>query len=102
MEYAEALKKVSQKTSKENYMLVNWGYENKIIVPHKDGITLMAALANAEQLNDPYNKTHSITELEKDKIKITTLSHEEYVRYKVAALLNMTLDEVKEMGLQAN
>lgn len=101
MEYSEALKKVSQKTNKENYLLLTLGYDNKILLPHKDGIALMAALANAEQFNDPYNKTHSITELDKDKIKIGTFSHEEYLRYKIAALLNMTIDEVKELGLQA-
>ena len=102
MDFITAQKKVQARKVKENYLLINLGYENKILLPYKDGIAFMSALSTAEQFNDPYNKEHSISELDKDKITIKPMSQEEYERYKIAALLNMTVAEVKEMGLQSN
>ena len=102
MDYKEAVKKVQTRKAKENFLLFTLGYDNKVVLPYKDGIALLAAFSNAEQFNDPYNKQHSIGELDRSKISTTTLSQEEYERYKIAALLNMTLEEVKELGLQAS
>lgn len=102
MEYKDAVKKVQARKVKDNYLLVTMGYDNKILLPHKDGILFMTALANAEQFNDPYSKPPTITEMAKDKIVLAPMSQEEYERYKIAALLNMTIDEVKELGLQSN
>lgn len=101
MDYKEAVKKVQAKKPKENLLLVTLGYDNKILLPHKDGIALLAALNSAEQFNDPYGKPHSITEMDRSKITIAQMSHEEYERYKIAALLGITVEEVKEHALQA-
>lgn len=102
MEYKEAVKKIQARKSRDNYMIIKMGYENTVVLPHKDGMSLIASLSAAEQYNDPYGKVHSITELDRNKITITTMSSDEYDRHKIAALLGMTLDEVKEHQLQAN
>ena len=102
MDYATAVKKVQARKAKENYLLVTLGYDNKVVLPYKDGIAFITSMSNAEQFNDPYNKEHNISELDKDKITMKPMSQEEYERYKIAALLNMTVAEVKELGLHSN
>ena len=96
MKYEEALKLVQTKKPKDNYMLIEMAYDRKLLLPYKDAITLLSSLANAEQLNERYNEPHRIIGLERDSINTRIFSHEEYERYKIAALLNITPDEVKE------
>jgi len=96
MDYKEALKAVQTKKMKENYFLISISYDTKMILPYKAGLSFLESLNYAEQLNDPYGKPHRITELEKNKIQITTMSAEEYERYKIAALLGITPDEVAD------
>lgn len=96
MDYAEALKKVQSNKTKENFMLINISYSKDLILPYKDGIQLMASLTNAEQLLTPYQQQHRIAGLERDAVTSRVFSHEEYEQYKIAALLNVTIDEVKE------
>jgi len=101
MKYEEALKLVQTKKPKDNYMLIELSYDRKLIIPYKDAITLLSSLANAEQLNEHYNEPHRIVGLERDSFHSRIFSHEEYERYKIAALLNITPDEVKEHMKQA-
>lgn len=99
MDYKEALKKVQTAKARDNFMVIKFGYDNSLVLPHKDGIVFLTALNSAEQLNDPYNKPHTIGELERSKITVSPMSYLEYERYKIAAILNITVDEVKEQGL---
>jgi hypothetical protein len=101
MEYKEAVKKVQARKTKENFLVFTFGYDNKILLPHKDGVALIACMANAEQFYDPYNGKHYIGELEKTKVTIAQMSQDEYERYKIAALLDISLEEVKAAALQA-
>lgn len=95
MDYKEALEKVQGGKPRDNYMLVTLGYSNKFILPYKDGVTLMATLAHAEQLHEPYNEQHRIGEIERGSITTNVMAHDEYIRFKVAALLGVSPDEVK-------
>lgn len=101
MEYAEAVKKVHSIKPRENYMVIEMYYDNKIILPYKDGLSFMASLANAESLKTPYNEPHTIGEFGENIIKTTVMSGETYIKYKIAALLNLTLDQLREIELQA-
>ena len=95
MDYKEAVAKVQATKPKENYMMVTLSYSNKIILPYKDGVTLMTALSNAEQLHEPYNDQHHISGIERGAITSVLMSHDEYARFKIAALLGVSPDEVK-------
>lgn len=97
MELTEALKKVRAEKPKENFMLLEFSYNNKIIVPHKDGVAVLNALVNAERYQDDYNKPRRVVEVERDQFRSTALSYAEYERLKLAALLNLTPEEVKEL-----
>ena len=101
MDYAEAVKKVHSIKPKENYMVIEMYYDNKIVLPYKDGLSFMASLANAESLKTPYNEPHIIGEFTDNVIKTTIMSGETYIKYKIATLLNITLDQLKEAELQA-
>jgi hypothetical protein len=99
MEYSEALKKVQAKKTKDNYLVICLGYDKKIVLPHKDGIALLAALSNAEQLFEPYQAQHSISPFERETLTSFVLSGHEYEQYKIAALLQITVAEAKTLAL---
>lgn len=103
MEIVEAIKKVRATTKvKENYMVISMAYDMKVVLPHKDGVTLMASLASMERLDVGYERKgkHCISPLDQGSITMTPMSHEEYEQYKIAALLDLTISEVKEMMKQ--
>lgn len=96
MDYAEALKKVSAIKPKENYMAIEMAYDRKVILPYKDGVAFMTALNSAEEFKESYNEQSRIIEFSRDSIKVSLMSHAEYIRIKIAALLGVKPDEVKE------
>lgn len=100
-EYEQAMKKVVSIKPKENYLVIDIYYHEKIILPYKDGIAFLATLANAESYKDEYNKPSAITSFNKDLLKTSIISGEDYINIKIANLLNVSLDEVKEYKLQA-
>lgn len=95
MDYKEALSKVQATTPKQNYMVVKLGYSNNPVLPYKDGVKFLDAMANAEQIYEPYSEQHRIAEVERGSISTNVMAHDEYIRFKVAALLGVTPDEVK-------
>ncbi len=94
-DYDEAYKKVQAIKPRDNYLVIEMSYDKKIVLPYKDGLAFMAALSYAEQLNTPYNERHSIKSLETDGIQSRIMSYQEYQRYKIAALLNIEINDVK-------
>lgn len=97
--YQDALKKVQTIKPKDNYMVIEMYYDNKIILPYKDGLAFMAALVNAEAYTTSYNEPHRIGSFNRDGIKSTIMSGEDYVKTKIAALLNVTMDQLKDLEL---
>jgi hypothetical protein len=97
IEFKEALKRVQSKKTRENYLVIKLSYDTKLIVPYKEGLPLVAALNNAELLNESYGKPKRITEFDKETVVIQLLSATEYDRIKVSALLNMDPNELKEI-----
>lgn len=102
MDYKEAVKSIQAKKQKDNFLVFHFGYDKKFILPHKDGIALIAALAQAEQLKEPYQQQHSIGGLDRDAIITTALSHEEYEMYKISALMRISIGELRDMQAANN
>lgn len=100
MTYAEALKKLNSKTKKSNYLLIKFGYDCKILLPYKDGLVFLDSLSNAEKFVEKYNEPCRIVPMETNTIDCCILSGEEYEAHKIAALLNVTVDEVKQYALE--
>ena len=102
MDYTAALKKVTgPKKTSTNFMVLEFAYNNKIVLPHEDGVTILAALAQAEVLKNGYGEKPQIVGATRDVFTATSMGQDEYRSYKIAMLLNCTLDEVKQYALAA-
>lgn len=102
MDYNEALKKLQSTKTKENYMTFELSYDKKIVLPYRDGIAFLGALNTAESLKEPYGgDQHRITEFDRQSIVVKVLSHDEYIRIKIAALLGIKPEEVNPDALAA-
>lgn len=96
MNYAEAVKELQTKKAKDNFIVVKIGYEVLLVLPYKDGIAFLDAVKHAEQFDKSYSPTR-IEALERSKIDFSFMPWQEYERYKLAGLLNITPEEVKAM-----
>lgn len=95
MDYSKALKEVqTMEPTRSGFMLLNLGYDNTILLPHKDGVALLACLASAEQFHKGYNEPTRIEALAPDKITASLMSRKDYQRHKMAELLHITYDAV--------
>lgn len=97
MKYQDAVKAVRAAKQKENFMVINLNYDFSLVLPHKDGLVFMAALANAEQMDPTYSSKKHILPLIPTKISASPLSHRDYERYKVAALLDISVSDLERM-----
>lgn len=96
MNYAQAVKEVTSSKLKPNLMVIELAYNMKVVLPYKDAMTLIAALENAEEYQDPYSGVHSIQSFDRTKLQIKIMPHSEYTDIKVAALLGLTMKELQE------
>ena len=101
MNYEDALKKLKAEKPKDNFMILEFGYDTKFVMPHKHGVAMLEALTNAERLREGYGDPKRITEIERDSVISRVMSHQEYERFKIAGLLNISPDEVKEFADKA-
>lgn len=101
MNYHEAKKKVDAQKRKEDYFVFTFGYDTRIVLPHKVGIAFLETLNGAEQLTDPYSGTGKIIPIESEKYQIRTMSSLEYERYKIAALLGVSYKDVQQIEEEA-
>lgn len=101
MDYKQAIKLVQSPKTKENFMVIKLDYSKRLILPYKDGLAFLSALNNAEKLISEYGSTPRIEAIDREFIESTVMSHEEYERIKIANLLQVTLEEVKQAALQA-
>ena len=99
--YTSALAKVKAENPANNYLCIEIDNGLKIVLPYIDGMTLMTALNNAEQLDERYGDPGRINPLERRSICSFILSGVDYQYYKMAALLNMTFEELRS-SMKAN
>jgi len=97
MKYLDAVKTVRTTKQKENFMVINLSYDFSLVLPHKDGLAIMAALVNAEQMDPTYSSRKHILPLVTTKISATTLSSRDYERYKIAALLDISVSDLERL-----
>jgi hypothetical protein len=95
-EYQSAIKKLQATKPKDNYLLCNIAWDLKVVLPYKVGLALMESLGQAERLVDEYNKPPAIQPFDRDRITMSILSAKEYEQIRIAQLLKVTLDTVKE------
>lgn len=101
MHYDEAVKQVQETKSKSNFMIVEFAYGFKAVLPNKQATELLTALNSAEQLDDDWNEPGRIVPVEDSKISAKPLSREQYEDYKVAMLLNVKTEDMTKQRLQS-
>lgn len=94
-QYEEALKKLYSKAPKDNFLVIEFDYNKSILLPYEDGLKFLSCLKQAELYNEPYNKPKSISSFDASNFKSKILSRKDYEDIKVAALLNITVEELK-------
>lgn len=93
--YQSAAKEIKAKKPPENYMMVHMSYDTQLVLPHKAGLALLAALENAELFKDSWSGTCRIIPLERNSISIEFLSTQEYHQIKIANLLGVSLTDIQ-------
>lgn len=98
MDYQQALKQIqaTKKEAKPPYLLISFGYDRNYVFPYKEGLAFLAAMESAEQLVESYNKPSNIGELTAS-IDIKPFTQSEYMAYKLSNLLQITLQEARDM-----
>lgn len=94
MDIEAAVKQVRSEKPKENFILVNLDWNTALLLPYKAGIDFINSLSQAFQMENP-NHRPRIVSLNKDQITFRVLSAQEVEDMRVAALLGITLDELK-------
>ena len=96
--FAEAEKQVKAEKQKENMMVIPFDYGHKLVVPYKDGVKIIEALANAEVLKEEYGQLAYFAGVERHQFTPTIMSREEYELIKIGALLKVDYKELKKQG----
>lgn len=98
MNLEAATKQVRAAKRNESYMVFTFNYGERYILPHKDGVALMQAIATAEQIPSyfPSDKPPEIKQLGAQGFRMEAMSQAEYEDIKIAALLGISLNDLQE------
>lgn len=95
--FNKALKKLySKELPKENFLLIRFDYYKQLVLPYEEGIKLMSTLKNAQLMEDNYGKPKKFTSFSTTDFTTSILTREEYEYIKIAAMLNVTVEELKQ------
>ncbi len=97
MTYEEALKSVKVSPVKSGWMRIRLDYNTHLLLPFKEGISMLSHLTSAEVQIDAYGKNPSIEPLSKDHLGVSFLSEQEYLDIKMANLLGLPVSELAQM-----
>jgi len=79
---------------KNNFMVIKLSWSANLVVPWDEGVIIMGALKNAELLVDYHSEDAKITPVTKnDAISSEILSQEEYLKLKMAHILNVKIGD---------
>jgi hypothetical protein len=101
MTFDEALALSNKKPMGEPHMLIQLSYANRLVLPYKEGVAVVEALRKAEMITDSYSNPQLVS-LPKGQISIEILTHQDYARYKVAALLGISFEEATTLDKESN
>ena len=102
MLYSEALEAAKKIKPATGFIRLSLGYNLTLLIPHAQGMAVLAALDTAETLEEPYNKPPVIRGLRTSDITVGLASSEEVLRYRMAQLLNVPLDDLAHLKDQEN
>jgi len=84
-----------------NFAIVNFGYDNRFVMPQKQALALLAAMEGAELMADSqYTSTtetdiKGITDIPAKTITVEVIPEQRYLNTKMAKLLGTSIDEIE-------
>ena len=96
----DAALELVKKPRQPNFLLIEISYNTKLVLPYEDGMKVIAALKNAELLEDSYGQRAQIHPIGKDAFRTVPMAYEIYEDIKVATLLNVTVEELHKARMQ--
>lgn len=94
--YEDAAKQIKAEKPKENLMVIPFGYDHKIVVPYKEGVKIIEALASAEVLKEEHGEFPYFTGIGRHHISPTLMSRDEYELIKIASVLQVDYKTLKK------
>ena len=79
---------------KPNKIVIEFGYDNKVVLPLKHGLAIIEAMEYGESFIEKYNEQIKIQPITND-FKTHLLGDAEYIDIKTCMLLGVTMDELK-------
>ena len=95
----KAIKAVRAEKKAESYVRIDRDYNTFLVLPYKQGIAFMQALEGAEIFEGYYNDPPLIRPIS-GMFTMRPMSRQEYEDYKVAQLLGISYNEVKQLREQ--
>lgn len=102
MDLATATKEAKKHKAPENRMQVSLSYDLKMVLPYKDGLTLLAALANAELVKHEWGKPEQLVPMSESSLNSTIVSETDYHDLVMAGILGVPAKEIKEAREKGN
>ena len=76
-----------------NYLIIEFKYDNTIILPYKEGMALLQTLEKAQRLKNGYGDSGHILPFRSDRMEITIISKQEYIDRKWCTAMNISYTE---------
>lgn len=95
----KAIKAVRAEKKAESYVRIDKEYNTFLVLPYKQGIAFMQALEGAEIFEEYYGNSPRTRPIS-DMFTMRPMSRQEYEDYKVAELLGISYNEVKQLREQ--
>jgi hypothetical protein len=94
----EELKKLPKKLSENspNYLIVKFGYDNRMLLPYKAGVALLQALEEAEQYCYSYDGNDKISPFNRENLEMQIMPSDDVRRIRMAQLIGCTARELKD------
>lgn len=92
--YKAALKKVAAKPKEEQYMLLEFHYTRRVILPMKNALAIIAALEGANLIEDEDYGVPTFIPITKE-FSFRLIPEKELNQIKVAVMLQVPMSEIK-------
>lgn len=96
MTLEEAQKAVLDNPSEENYLCIQFGWNNTLILPWEQGMLMVESMKTAQKLSNK-EKDVPIKDITGDTISFYCISGNDYREMKMATLMGMSLSDFKDM-----
>lgn len=99
MTYEEALALAEKAMSKmpESYLALTFSYNNLVVLPFDEGLSLLKVLKNATCISTSYDKPPVIAGFSEEVLTFRAMTADELGKYHMAQLLNVHTSEIDRL-----